>query len=107
MTTAAVLLALLGPVVAGWLLVKRLWPEVQPGSRFGFGVAIGLALGILAALVSAIPAARDATFTEPNVALRRSTVERRMTFTREGTPTPTVPAEPPQTVPSNRPNQRR
>lgn len=40
-------------------------------------LAVGLALGILAALVSAIPAARDATFTEPNVALRRSTVERR------------------------------
>jgi len=37
----------------------------------------GLALGIVAAVVSAIPAARDATFTEPNVALRRSTVERR------------------------------
>ena len=36
MTTAAVLLALLGPVVAGWLLVKRLWPEVQPGgASFG------------------------------------------------------------------------
>ena len=29
----------------------------------------------------------------------RSTVERRMTFTREGTPTPTVPVEPTQTVP--------
>jgi len=37
----------------------------------------GLALGIVAALVSAIPAARDATFTEPNVALRRSAVELR------------------------------
>jgi len=37
----------------------------------------GLLLGIAAAVVSAIPAARDATFTEPNVALRRSAVERR------------------------------
>ena len=37
----------------------------------------GLALGILAALASAVPAARDATNTSPNVALRRSTVELR------------------------------
>lgn len=40
-------------------------------------LARGLVLGIVAALVSAIPAARDATFTEPNVALRRSAVELR------------------------------
>ena len=37
----------------------------------------GLALGLVASVVSAIPAARDATFTEPNVALRRSAVELR------------------------------
>ena len=44
MTAAMVVFAFLGPIAAGWLVVKRLWPEVRPGLRFGLCAPIGLSL---------------------------------------------------------------
>src|SRR5947207_11650062 len=37
----ATVLSLFGPLLACWLLVQKIWPDVPPGFRAGLGAALG------------------------------------------------------------------